>query len=119
MIRRDPSKPHDWESFKKWFNRKYFPTKARFKLEMKFLELRQEARLVRDYEFEFNYLKRYTGRDMDDEQSLICKFLHGMKTELTPYVVVRDYNNLSKLVKKAASIETALENQVKLHRLCK
>ena len=62
VLRRDPTKVHDWDSFKEEFTRKYFPTETRIKLETTFLELRQGARSVRDYEQEFNRLKKYAGR---------------------------------------------------------
>lgn len=34
VLHRDPTKVHDWNSFKEEFTRKYFPTEARIKLEL-------------------------------------------------------------------------------------
>lgn len=59
MLHKDPTRMHNWDLFKEEFTRKYFPTKARIKLETAFLKLFQETKSVRDYEQEVNRLKRY------------------------------------------------------------
>lgn len=113
VLRRDPTEVHLWDSFKEEFTRKYFPTEARIKLETVFLELRQGARSIRDYEHEFNRLKKYAGREMDIEQRQVERFMRGMKPELMTMMVSRDYNTVGELVKKASLVESGLEELAK------
>ncbi|KAL1225337.1 hypothetical protein V5N11_008996 [Cardamine amara subsp. amara] len=79
-----------WEEFREEFNTKYFPQQALDRLESQFLDLRQGSKSVREYEAEFNSLKRYAGRDLDDERVQICRFMRGMRLELHNRCLMRD-----------------------------
>ncbi|KAG7543335.1 Integrase catalytic core [Arabidopsis thaliana x Arabidopsis arenosa] len=56
-----------FKDFEDEFNRKYFPSEAWDRLESDFLDLVQGRRTVREYEEEFNKLRRYVGRELEDE----------------------------------------------------
>ena len=49
------------------FNHKYFPAEEWDRLESKFLDLSQGRKTVREYGEEFNRLRRYVGKELEDE----------------------------------------------------
>ncbi|KAL1191713.1 hypothetical protein V5N11_013435 [Cardamine amara subsp. amara] len=97
-----------WEEFREEFNNKYFPQEALDRLESQFLDLRQGSKSVREYEAEFNSLKRYAGRDLEDERVQIRRFMRGMRLELHNRCLMRDYRSMADLVEKAAVIESGM-----------
>ncbi|KAG7583636.1 Ribonuclease H-like superfamily [Arabidopsis suecica] len=52
--------------FEEEFNKKFFPTEAWDRLECAYLDLVQGNRTVREYDEEFNRLRRYVGRELED-----------------------------------------------------
>ena len=61
------------EDFEYEFNKKYFPAEAWDRLEAKLLHLTQGRRTVREYEEELNCLRRYVGKELEDETVLVCR----------------------------------------------
>lgn len=103
-----------WETFRDLFHAKYFPQEARNKLESEFLDLRQGSMTVRELQVEFDRLKKFGGRDMDDEQAQIRRFMRALDVDLQIGCSIRDYATLSELVEKAALLEARLEEKAKL-----
>ena len=66
------------------FNRKYFLAEAWDSLEAKFLDLVQGRRTVREYEEEFNRLRRFVGRELENEAVQVRRFIRGLRPELKP-----------------------------------
>ena len=64
--------------FEDEFNRKYFPAEAWDRLEGRFLELTQGRRAIREYEEEFNRLRRFVGRELEDEKVQVRRFIRGL-----------------------------------------
>ncbi|XP_056860103.1 uncharacterized protein LOC130508557, partial [Raphanus sativus] len=71
-----------FSDFEVEFNHKYFPAEAWDRLEAKFLDLVQGKRSVREYEEEFNRLRRYVGKELEDEKVQVRRFIRGLRPEL-------------------------------------
>lgn len=105
------------EDFEYEFNKKYFPAEAWDRLEAKFLYLTQGRRTVREYEEEFNRLRRYVGKELEDETVQVRRFFRGLRVELRTHCSVLTFRTVSELVEKVALLETTLaeESRVKSH----
>ena len=95
------------------FNHKYFPAEAWDRLESKFLDLTQGRRTVREYEEEFNRLRRYVGRELEDEKVQVRRFIRGLRVELRTYCSVCKFHTVSELVERMALLETILTEEGK------
>lgn len=100
-----------FKDFEDEFNRKYFPSEAWDRLESDFLDLVQGRRTVREYEEELNKLRRYVGRELEDEVVQVRRFLRGLRVELRTHCSVRTFNTDSELVERAAMIEANLAEE--------
>ncbi|XP_056841742.1 uncharacterized protein LOC130494922 [Raphanus sativus] len=105
-----------FSDFEVEFNHKYFPAEAWDRLEAKFLDLVQGKRSVREYEEEFNRLRRYVGKELEDEKVQVRRFIRGLRPELKTYCSVRTFNTVSELVERMAMLETNLAEENK-HKL--
>ena len=105
-----------FSDFEVEFNHKYFPAEAWDRLEAQFLDLVQGRRTVREYEEEFNRLRRYVGRELEDEAVQVRRFIRGLRAELRTYCSVRTFPTVSELVERMALLEVNLadENKQKL-----
>ncbi|XP_033139082.1 uncharacterized protein LOC117130038 [Brassica rapa] len=81
-----------WANFKAEFRAKYFPPEAFDQLEGAFLRLEQGSMSVREYEVEFNSLKKYAGREAESEISLVRKFMRGLRVDLRTRCKIRNYD---------------------------
>jgi len=96
------------------FNRKYFPAEAWDRLETKFLDLVQGRRSVREYEEEFNRLRRFVGRELEDEAVQVRRFIRGLRPELKTHCSIRTFNTVGELVERVALLESNLAEEAKL-----
>ncbi|XP_048635110.1 uncharacterized protein LOC106428537 [Brassica napus] len=96
-----------YDDFLYAFNKKYFPREALHEKKNDFEHLRQGAKSVREYEREFNQLRRFVGNTIDVED-LIRRFLDGMRVELRGRCSVVTYTSLEDLVEKAAVQEKCM-----------
>lgn len=96
------------------FNRKYFPAEAWDRLETKFLDLVQGRRSVREYEEEFNRLRRFVGRELEDEAVQVRRFIRGLRPELKTHCSIRTFNTVGELVERVAFLESNLAEEAKL-----
>ncbi|CAL9239110.1 unnamed protein product, partial [Arabidopsis halleri] len=103
-----------WETFCEEFCTKYFPPEAYDRLEGAFLDLQQGTITVREYEAEFNSLRKYAGRELEEEKVQVQRFMRGMRIELRNRCLVRNYNTVAELVEKAAMLELGLSEEAKL-----
>ncbi|CAL9217683.1 unnamed protein product [Arabidopsis halleri] len=97
-----------WEDFREEFNRKFFPQEAMDSLENDFEELRQDTKSVREYEQEFSRLSRFGVRGGGGEQSMIRRFMRGLRPDIQTQCVSREFYSMIDLVEKAARIESGL-----------
>lgn len=102
-----------FEDFEVEFNHKYFPAEAWDRLEAKFLDLVQGRRTVREYEEEFNRLRRYVGKELEDEAVQVRRFIRGLRAELRTYCSVRTFSTVSELVERMALLEVNLADEHK------
>ncbi|KAF3559258.1 hypothetical protein F2Q69_00012488 [Brassica cretica] len=95
------------------FDRKYFPKEAMDKKKRDFEHVSQGDMTIREYEVEFNRLRRFPGGGITEEY-LIRKFLGGMRVEIRNRCRVVTYYILGDLVEKAAEKEAGLAEEQKL-----
>lgn len=96
------------------FNHKYFPAEAWDRLESKFLDLTQGRKTVREYEEEFNRLRKYVGRELEDEAVQVRRFIRGLRPDLKTYCSVRTFHTVSELVERMAILEANIAEEAKL-----
>ncbi|WZZ70984.1 hypothetical protein YC2023_082354 [Brassica napus] len=101
-----------YDDFLYAFNKKYFPREALHEKKNDFEHLRQGAKSVKEYEREFNQLRRFVGNNIDEED-LIRRFLDGMRVELRGRCSVVTYTSLEDLVEKAAVQEKCMGEEQK------
>ncbi|KAG7567925.1 Zinc finger CCHC-type superfamily [Arabidopsis thaliana x Arabidopsis arenosa] len=100
--------------FEEEFNKKFFPPEAWDRLECAYLDLVQGNRTVRDYDEEFNRLRRYVGRELEDEQAQVRRFIRGLRIEIRNHCLIRTFTSVSELVERAAMIEAGLEEEKRM-----
>ncbi|XP_048627230.1 uncharacterized protein LOC106423420 [Brassica napus] len=84
------------------------------RLEAKVLDLVQGRRTVREYEKEFNRLRRYVGKELEDESVQVRRFIRSLRVELQTYCSVRTFHTVFELVERMAMLETNLAEEAKL-----
>ena len=95
------------------FNHKYFPAEAWDRLESKFLDLTQGRKTVREYEEEFNRLRKYVGRELEDEAVQVRRFIRGLRADLKTYCSVRTFHTVTELVERMAILEANIAEEAK------
>ncbi|XP_013717829.1 uncharacterized protein LOC106421542 [Brassica napus] len=108
-----------WAAFKKEFERKYFTTESKRRLQRQFANLVQGDKTVREYESEFMRLRQHVLRGQDDEETMISNFMFGLKPELENRLAVGNYESLTELVEKATNVEIGLEAEKAASKKCK
>ncbi|XP_048627494.1 uncharacterized protein LOC125596362 [Brassica napus] len=96
------------------FNHKYFPAEAWDRLESQFLNMTQGRMTVCEYKEKFNRLKRYVGKELEEEMVHIRRFVRGLRVELRTYCSVGHFQSVSELVERMALVETNLAEEAKL-----
>ena len=104
-----------YDDFLYAFNKKYFSREALHEKKNDFEHLRQGTKSVREYEREFNQLRRFVGNNIDEED-LIRRFLDGMRVELRGRCSVVTYTSLEDLVEKAAVQEKCMGEEQKFSK---
>ena len=97
--------------FEDEFNRKYFPAEAWDRLEGRFLDLTQGRRAVREYEDEFNRLRQFVGRELEDETVQVRRFIRGLWPELRTHCSFRTLSTVGELVERVALLESNLAEE--------
>ncbi|WZY93683.1 hypothetical protein YC2023_066012 [Brassica napus] len=108
----DPIEADEWRS--RLFNRKYFPAEAWDRLEGRFLDLTQGRRAVREYEEEFNRLRQFVGRELEDETVQVRRFIRGLRPELRTHCSICTFSTVGELVERVALLESNLAEEAKL-----
>ncbi|XP_033139151.1 uncharacterized protein LOC117130368, partial [Brassica rapa] len=102
-----------FSDFEVEFNHKYFPAEAWDRLESQFLDFSQGRMTVREYEEMFNWLRRYVGKELEEETVQIRRFVRGLRVELQTYCSVGHFKTVSELVERMAMVETNLDEEAK------
>lgn len=105
----------NWYDFKDEFARKYFPEEAIDQMDKDFSELRQGTRTVREYEQEFNRLRKFVSRNIDKREQ-IEKFLKGLRVDIKTRCQMRRYVSMVDLVETAVLMESNIDMEVKQAR---
>jgi len=81
-----------WDDFQGAFMDLYFQESVRSNLRMRFEELKQKDKTVREYQVEFDRLSRYGAHIIPDDRSRAKRFEHGLRDSIR---VVVSKNHLS------------------------
>ena len=71
-----------WDDFQRAFMDLYFLESVRSNLRMKFEELRQNDKTVREYQAEFDRLSRYGAHIIPDDRSRARRFEYGLRDSI-------------------------------------
>ncbi|KAF8050763.1 hypothetical protein N665_1887s0001 [Sinapis alba] len=72
------------------------------------------CRTVREYEEDFNRLRRYVGKELEDELVQVRWFIRGHRVDLRTYCSVRTFHTVSELIERMAMLDTNLAEEAKL-----
>ncbi|XP_048627546.1 uncharacterized protein LOC125596614 [Brassica napus] len=84
------------------------------RLEGRFLDLTQGSRAIREYEEEFNRLRRFFGRELEDETVQVRRFIRGLRQELRIHCSIHTFSTVRELVERVALLESNLAEEAKL-----
>ncbi|CAA7039549.1 unnamed protein product [Microthlaspi erraticum] len=101
-----------WGDFLVEFNAKYFPRQARDCLQMRFIDIEQGSRSVREYDAEFSRLLVHAGFGMEAEHQLTNRFLEGLRKYIQTLCRSNTHTSRASLVDLAASVEADLGGPV-------
>ncbi|XP_059630527.1 uncharacterized protein LOC132273572 [Cornus florida] len=94
-----------YDTFKKLYYEKYFPTPKRRELKKEFDGLRQGNMTVTEYENKFTSLLRFAPGIANDEEGKIEKFVNGLDLTIRPITAASEPTDYTKAVRKALVVE--------------
>ncbi|XP_059639428.1 uncharacterized protein LOC132281778 [Cornus florida] len=94
-----------YDTFKKLYYKKYFPTPKRRELKKEFDGLKQENMAVTEYENKFTSLLRFALGIANDEEGKIEKFVDGLDLTIRPIIAASDPTEYAKAVRKALVVK--------------
>ncbi|XP_074377685.1 uncharacterized protein LOC141719202 [Apium graveolens] len=94
-----------WEKFIEMFLEKYLPSYMQHRLEMRFLNLRQEDMTLAEYEVIFLELSRFAPEYVNTKAKKAKRFQEGLKTGIRSQVALLEIRNYVALVQKVMIIE--------------
>lgn len=101
----EPAGVVTWERFTELFLEKYFPEHMENRMEIRFLELKQNNKTVAEYEKEFTELSRFVPHFVDTDKKKARRFQHGLKSWIQTKVAAFELDVYAKVVNKAEIIE--------------
>ncbi|XP_071905724.1 uncharacterized protein [Coffea arabica] len=99
--------PRTWINFMREFNAKYFSPLIQEKKEDEFINFRQGAQTVVEYESQFTKLSKFAPKLIVTEQRRIRRFVQGLNVEIQKDLAVAQINTFSDAVEKAQRVESA------------
>lgn len=109
-----------WELFKEEFNKKYFPSIVQRKMELQFLQLRQDHKSVAEYEIEFSRLGRYAQAYIQQDEMKAHHFEQGLCQPIKARVEVFKLKSFREVANKALTVEQAyIEERKESEQQCK
>jgi hypothetical protein len=96
-----------WKIFKDEFYRKYFPESVQRKMELEFLQQKQEKKTVTEYEIEFSRLANYAPIYAKDDEAKAKRFVQGLRQPIKAQVEVFEMKSFRDVANKALTVEQA------------
>ncbi|CAA7051132.1 unnamed protein product [Microthlaspi erraticum] len=87
---------------------------ARDRLQMRFMDIEQGSRSVREYDAEFSRLLVHAGFGMEAEHQLTNRFLEGLRKDIRTLCRGGKHTSRASLVELAASVEADLSGLIGL-----
>ena len=99
-----------WAKFQELFMGKYFPETARHAKAQEFLELKQGAMTVMDYEARFTELARFADDYVATDLAKVRRFENGLKLSIRAKIVGLRLQDMDSMVGTALTIEREIED---------
>ena len=96
-----------WLLFKEEFYRNYFPESVQKKMELSFLQLKQDQKSVVEYEIEFSRLARYPSVYVQNDEPKARRFAQGLRQPIKSRVEVFELKFFRDVANKALTVEQA------------
>ncbi|XP_010412662.1 PREDICTED: uncharacterized protein LOC104698997 [Camelina sativa] len=71
---------------------------------------------VRAYDAEFSRLRRFVGKEIEDEKAQVRRFIRGLRVDIRNHCVNGVFNSVVDMVERVAMIEAGLEEEKQLRR---
>ncbi|XP_010462765.1 PREDICTED: uncharacterized protein LOC104743370 [Camelina sativa] len=71
---------------------------------------------VRAYDAEFSRLRRFVGKEIEDEKAQVRRFIRGLRVDIRNHCVNGVFNSVVEVVERAAMIEARIEEEKQLKR---
>ncbi|XP_074352093.1 uncharacterized protein LOC141691255 [Apium graveolens] len=94
-----------WEKFTELFLEKYLRSYMQDRLEMRFLDLKQENMTLAEYEVKFSELARFVPEYVNTEVKKVKIFQQGLKPWIRSQVALLEIRTYAALVQKAMIVE--------------
>ncbi|KAM0828413.1 hypothetical protein ACQ4PT_067575 [Festuca glaucescens] len=101
-----------WKIFKEEFYGKYFPECVQRKMELEFLQLKQEKKSVTEYEIEFSRLAHYAPIYAQDDEAKVRRFVQGLRQPIKSRVEVFEMKSFRDVANKALTVEQAYDEEI-------
>ncbi|XP_028547385.1 uncharacterized protein LOC114578401, partial [Dendrobium catenatum] len=98
-----------WEEFEQVFRDWYVPPSARQAMQENFINLKQGAKTVIQYEVEFTALSRYAPQLISTSKEKCYRFLKGLRDSLRQPLIPLRIKDLAELVESARLLENDIE----------
>jgi hypothetical protein len=98
-----------WKIFKEEFYKKYFPQRVQRKMELEFLQLKQEMKSIAEYEIDFSRLARYAPIYAQDDEAKARRFAQGLRQPLKARVEEFELKSFCDVANKALTVEQAYD----------
>ena len=95
----------DWDTFKRLFKRKFFPTSELRKMERQFQNLKQGNMTVGEYATEFGQLSRFAKNLVADPEDRAKRLRHGLREEIRTHVISGGAKTYERILERAHDIE--------------
>jgi hypothetical protein len=97
---------YEWSQFREIFLRRFFPARAKDRLQAEFENLKQDDMSVSQYSKEFSRLLRYAPGLAATEEAMVRKFQNGLRMELRHRVSEGYCQTYADVVERALLVET-------------
>ncbi|KAJ6827472.1 uncharacterized protein M6B38_127020 [Iris pallida] len=103
----------DWNTFKKLFRRKFFPTSEMRDMERQFQDLKQGSMTVSEYVAEFGRLSRFAKNLVADPKDRAERFRYGLREEIRTHVIAGGAKTYERILIRAQEVEKSQPSRSK------
>ncbi|KAA0025985.1 reverse transcriptase [Cucumis melo var. makuwa] len=109
IARRNDARTLDWQTFRRIFEEKYYPTTYCEAKRDEFLKLKQGSLSVAEYERKYTELSRYAEMIEASDSDRCRRFERGLRFEIrTPVTAISKWTNFSQLIETVLRVEQSI-----------